>query len=264
MFQVSGPSKSYQEWIFDLEEFLADQGLPANAQGFEKGALVYGFTNGLSPADFVKDKVNIPKAVSVPMVVTPPVLNTSNPGRISTKTITVAICGVTTLIVAFIAVPKIIHPGAPGIKTGLFGPSQEYRNSAKKAVEAVEAIGSRTKVGVSFLKYHEELSEAQIFLDKFAREAPKNDPIVKKLEESLEHYDFAEDVWQVAIDDEMFSPKGKVVGDRLIREYTECGDYLIRYLKGDAKNSSDLTAMLTAVWNHGASAATEARNLLPK
>ena len=62
---MTGPGKSYQEWIFDLEEFLVGQGLPASAQSFEKGALVYGFTNGLSPADFVKDKVNTPKPVKV-------------------------------------------------------------------------------------------------------------------------------------------------------------------------------------------------------
>lgn len=66
---MDAKDKTFDQWLFDLDEHLAAEHLPLRSHEFDRGALVWGFTQKQSPEEFLKNAQSYRKpepAASVP------------------------------------------------------------------------------------------------------------------------------------------------------------------------------------------------------
>lgn len=258
-------SKTFTEWLFDLDEYLTHQDLPMRSDGFERGALVYGFTNGLTPEAFVKDACNRPASTSTQAQanVEPSVHTYIEDNRgLRPLPILIGAASVLVLLLLFVAVPKLLH-GSSTEPHGILGPSPEFKASATRAVESVEAVDSAVTIGTSFNDYGPRVTQAQIDVDHFANEYGSNEALAVPLKEAVKHYANALAVWDAWLQNSWHTPSKTIYPaiQVLWDEYPESHDYF-----GNREETKDHLFLkdeaLSLLWSKGGEAAKRARAIL--
>jgi len=200
--------QEYQEWLFALEEYIGVQKIPVSVKDYSKASLVYGFQNGLSPEEFLKDRKVALESSSTD---SPPIANEEH-SSVQTRNIhkeraslavlfRAAIATVVLMIVVAIAVPRLLKRVDKAVSGPVVGMSLDQQAQARQAQEAVEALSSAVNVGITYSRYIDRLGDAQIAVDRYRNVYGCSDQFFEALTKALSCYRFAGDFWTKAVDE---------------------------------------------------------------
>jgi hypothetical protein len=270
----SGKQKNYQDWLFDLEEYMAEQVLGARIEDFSRAALLHGFMNNLCPEEFLKNDCNsLHQQVSD--IAKGEFGNTSSVPEPAPKLrkkpspILFITAGAILLVILAVAVPRLLNRADRVLSGGVLGTSQAQIASARLALEAVEALASVTKSGVNFKDYSERVAEAQIAVDRYENEFGKQDAFSIAVENALAHYRFANDFWDKAVteNDEYIHSRSRFWKDflsqypeeKVLRDGESSGELIV--VEGDMYSVKNA---LSLIWIKARTTVELARRSLPR
>jgi hypothetical protein len=234
-------AKSYNDWLFDLDEHLVARNVGVRSHNFDRAALDFGFTNGLAPEEFLSHPCSLREQVLEPVHVDRP--EDLKPKR---SVVIGTIVGLVLLIVLCVGVPRLLKLGHRH--------SGRHLVAGEHALDALVRLDAGSKAGTDPEAYSNLLSQARSATDTLSREFP-HDTFQAKLKAILEHYILAEELWQATSDDP--SPS---------RELPPVEEFWQRYPDGHIWFMGDhllsVTPALNVIWAEGRKELESGKELL--
>jgi hypothetical protein len=180
-------AKTFNDWLFDLDEHLGARGVPVRSGGFDRAALDFGFANGLTPEEFLSHPCSLREQVTEPIQVDRP--EDLRPRR---SPVVGVIVGFVVVLLLAIGVPRILRAG--------HHLSGRHLQTARHAVDALQKLEAKAKPGAELEAYSSQVADAQEAVATLSA-GFGHDSLEGKLSSALKHYVFAEELWRSNLDE---------------------------------------------------------------